>query len=127
MLTYYQVTLADTEVQILASRIQNIEADGDAVLLLRPDQSQAFANSYKGNRPVYGFFGSEQLAEADAVWLQRLREIYTRIWVVPDALPPERSGWEEPLRAGEYLLVDERISGESDQRIALYAIGAQAE
>ncbi|MBW7881258.1 MAG: hypothetical protein H3C34_01245 [Caldilineaceae bacterium] len=122
LLTYYQVALSDPELSNVAKQVHMAEQPGDAILLLWPEQSQAFADSYGGDLPVYGFSDHEQLDVEEQAWLQRLENQYRRLWVVPSYLPPEQSGWELPLRTGHFLLVDNRVSGPSNQRIALYAL-----
>lgn len=47
---------------------------------------------------------------------------YARTWVVPSDGAPEQSGWERALRTEDFLLADDRISGPSNQRLALYAL-----
>jgi len=59
--------------------------------------------------------------------LNRLRNTYQRLWVTPDYTPPEQSGWERSLRIHDFLLMDDRISGPSNQRLALYAMAPSAE
>ena len=122
LLTYYQVTLRDPEVAAVAQRIAALERPRDAILHLQPGKGQEFSNSYQGGLPVYGFFNHDPLAAEDAAWLDRLEQTYTRLWVAPDALPPDQSGWERPLRIGNYLLIDDRVSGPNNQRVALYAL-----
>ena len=46
---------------------------------------------------------------------------------MPNYLPPEQSGWERPLRTQDFLLSDDRVSGEGNQRVALYALLPHAE
>jgi hypothetical protein len=122
LLTYYHITLADPEMAIVARRIQAESKNGDAVLFLQPERTQAFANAYRGRLPVYGFFGANQLDENETAWLARLQATYSRLWVTPDYRAAEQSAWERTLRSEDYLLFDERISGPSNQRLSLYAL-----
>jgi hypothetical protein len=126
MLTYFRTALGDPALTALAQRISSLEQKSDGILFLTPEQGQAFANAYHGRLPAFGFFGREQLDPAEQAWLERLRADHGRLFVVPDYLPPEQSGWERPLRTGEFLLVDDRIPGRdpaAGQRLALYATG----
>ena len=127
LLTYYNTTLVNPEIRTVAERIEREEHAGDVALLLRPEWTQGFANLYRGSLPVYGVLQQSNLGEADAMLLERLRNRYTRAWVTPDALPPEQSGWERTLRLHDFVLVDDRISGPSNQRLALYAMQSAAD
>ena len=122
LLTYYYTSLVNPEIRSVAERIQREEHTGDAVLMLRPEWTQDFAAVYRGVLPVYGVFQQSSLGENDAALLDRLRNTYTRTWIAPDALPPEQSGWERTLRTQDFVLADDRISGPSNQRLALYAM-----
>jgi hypothetical protein len=122
VLTYVQATLGSATVDAASRRIAGGEQRGDAVLNLRPDQSQAFANNYRGNLPVYGFFNGDTLSPDEAAWLERLRQSYDRLWVLPDGNPPEDSGWERTLRGSDFLLVNDRVSSQEAQRLALFAL-----
>jgi hypothetical protein len=122
VLTYAQATLGNAEIDAATARIAAGERRGDAVLNLRPDQSQALANNYRGNLPVYGFFNRDNLAEDETAWLQRLRARYNRLWVLPDGTSPERSGWERALRGDDFLLINDRVSGAGNQRLGLFAL-----
>ena len=73
LLTYYSMTMADPEMTLVAQRIQAESGRGDAVLLLQPERTQAFANAYRGHEPVYGFFGANELNESDAAWLAQIQ------------------------------------------------------
>ncbi len=127
LLTYYAGALEDPEVRIIADRIDRDERAGDAVLLLRPETTQSFANAYRGTLPVYGHFAAGELDADQATWLAQLEQRFDRLWVVPNYLPPDQSGWERPLRTQDFLLSDDRVSGESNQRVALYALQPHAE
>ena len=122
VLTYVQSTLGSATIDAASRRIAGGEQRGDAVLTLRPDQSQAFANNYRGNLPVYGFFNGDTLSPEQAAWLERLRQSYDRLWVLPDSNPPEDSGWERTLRGSDFLLVNDRVSSQEAQRLALFAL-----
>ena len=106
----------------VAQRIEQGAARGDAILHLQPFKTQEFANSYRGRLPVYGFFDRDALPTDEQAWMERIRETNTRLWVVPDYRPPDESAWERQLRTDDYLLVDDRVSGPSNQRVALYAL-----
>ncbi|MBK8050546.1 MAG: hypothetical protein IPK16_27645 [Anaerolineales bacterium] len=121
-LTYAQALLADSESALVSGRIADLERPGDAVLLLQPEKTQDFQNEYRGSLPVYGFFNREQLAGDEMDWLNRITNRYQRLWVAPNYLGPDQSGWEGPLRTEHYVLIDERVSGPNNQRIALYAL-----
>lgn len=122
ILTYYYVTMNDPEMKIVAQRIKAESGRGDAVLFLQPERTQAFSNTYRGDAPVYGFFGANDLDENEAAWLATIQARYARLWVVPDYRPADQSAWERSLRSQDYLLFDERISGPSNQRLGLYAL-----
>jgi len=122
LLTYYYTSLINPEIRSVAERIEHEDRTGDAVLLLRPEWTQGLANVYRGALPVYGVLQRNNLDEADAALLDRLRGAYTRTWVAPDALSPEQSAWERTLRIHDFVLTDDRISGPSNQRLALYAM-----
>lgn len=127
LLTYYQTSLVNPEIRTIVTRIEREERDDDVVLLLRPDWTQGFANLYRGSLPIYGISQQGRLGESDAALLERVRNTYTRMWVTPDALPPEQSGWERTLRIHDFVLADDRISGPSNQRLALYAMQPAAD
>ncbi len=127
VLTYVQATLGSTAIDAASRRIAGSERAGDAVLNLQPGQSQALANNYRGSLPVYGFFNAETLSPEQEAWLQRLRRQYNRLWVLPDSSPPEKSGWERTLRGADFLLVNDRVSGGSDQRLGLFALAPRQE
>ena len=50
-----------------------------------------------------------------------------RLWVLPDATPPEASPWEEALRRDHYLLAESRPAGPDGRRLALYALAGAFE
>lgn len=121
ILYYANTTLSNPELTRAATRIWQDEVAGDAILLLRPEKSQAFANVYHGKLPVYGFFSQGNLNEENFEWLGRLRQEYSRLWVLPDDLLPHESGWERWLRGEDFLLLDTRMVEPDGQRLALYA------
>ncbi|BAL98485.1 MULTISPECIES: hypothetical protein [Caldilinea] len=127
LLTYYNTVLVNPEARMVAERIQQEGRRGDAVLLLRVDWAQDFANVHRSTLPVYGPLPRPNLDESDEMLLNRLRNTYQRLWVTPDYTPPEQSGWERSLRIHDFLLMDDRISGPSNQRLALYAMAPSAE
>jgi hypothetical protein len=124
MLTYLLVALGDPEARLMARRIEQGAARGDAVLHLQPLASQEFANHYQGRLPVYGLFDRDALPPDEQAWLERMRGTANRLWVIPDYRPPDESGWERQLRTDDFLLLDDRVSGPGNQRIALYALAA---
>lgn len=127
LLTYYNLSLVDGETRTVAARIQNEERRGDSVLMLRPEWTQGFANVYRGVLPVYGVFQEGDLDDAGRARLEQMRSGFTRTWVVPNYIAPEQSGWERSLRSNDFLLSDDRITGPSNQRLALYALTPAAE
>jgi hypothetical protein len=122
ILTYVYSTKSPPELQQAARRLHQMEERYDAVLFLQPSRTQEFANVYHGNAPVYGLFPHGELSDRDAQWLDHFHQRYQRLWVLPTDAPPEQSGWERTLRADDFLLADTRVSGSSEQRIALYAL-----
>lgn len=127
LLTYYNTALSNPEARLVAERIEKEGRRGDAVLLLRIDWAQDFANVHRSALPVYGPAPRPDLDESDEALLNRLRNAYERLWVTPDYTPPEQSGWERSLRIHDFLLMDDRISGPSNQRLALYAMAPAAD
>lgn len=122
LLLNYQITLGNPALQPAADRIAHMEQPGDVILYLRPTETQQFANLYHGRLPTLGLIPRENLLESDQRWLQRLRTSYERVWVISDDGAPERSGWEQPLRAEEFLIQENRLPGTENSRLALYAI-----
>ncbi|MBV7333836.1 hypothetical protein KFU94_37515 [Chloroflexi bacterium TSY] len=114
------------ELTIVTEQIEAIEQAGDAILALTPQESQQFANGYHGNLPVYGLFQRGELDAVDEQWIMRLIEEHRRIWVVPDQLSPDASGWERFLRVEHFLLWEERVSDSAGRRLALYQSANQA-
>lgn len=105
-----------------ADSIQRREQELDAILFLRPEQTQQFANVYHGNLPTYGLMPQGELDESSAAWLTRLRADHQRLWVAPNATSPDGSGWEQTLRANDFLLWEHSATQEDDMRLALYAM-----
>jgi len=122
ILTYTQATLSDPQTAALSAHLAAGEQAGDAILHLRPDQSQSLANSYGGRLPVFGFFNGDPLTAEQEAWLQQLRTRYSRLWVIPDGLPPEQGAWERSLRGSDFLLSNDRVAIEGNQRLALFAL-----
>ncbi len=118
LLTHYG-NVTHSPAAAAAEQIEQQAQPGDAVLYLQPLQTEAFANAYHGDLPVYGFFARDELAPDEATWLDKLRRDYERLWVVPNYAPPTESGWERPLRGDAFLLQETQLAGE---RVALYAL-----
>lgn len=115
-----------TELTIITEQIESLEKFGDAILSLTPQESQQFANGYHGVLPVYGLFQRGELDSVDEKWIIRFTEEHKRIWVIPDQLPPDASGWERFFRVGHFLLWEERFADSADRRLALYKPANQA-
>ncbi len=124
LLFYANTHLTNPELARAAQRIRQDEEVGDAIVLLRPTQSQDFANVYHGRLPTYGFFGQGNLEPENATWLGILRKKYSRLWLLPDDFQPNESGWERLLRGEDFLLFDTRMSEPEGQRLVLYAMVA---
>lgn len=122
LLLNYDRTLADPTLQPAATRIVQLERTGDAILNLRPTQSQHFANLYHGRLPTFGLFQQETLDSDEEAWLLHLQENYQRVWVLSDDKLPEQSGWERPLRIENFLLQENRLPATENSRLALYAL-----
>jgi len=122
MVTYYQAALSGADNRLAAERIRRGERAGDAILLLQPLATQQFANAYHGNLPTYGFFAQDAGDTDEASWLRRLEQRHPRLWVIPDATPPDQSVWERPLRQQNFLLQESRLADAEDHRLALYAL-----
>ncbi|HAJ34126.1 MAG TPA: hypothetical protein DCL15_00320 [Chloroflexi bacterium] len=127
LLTYYDTTRTDPELRLVARRLQQEAQAHDGVLLLRPEMTQHFANVYRGALPVFGLFQRNDLRREDTPVLAHMRAQLARLWVVPNYLPPDQSGWERALRSEDFLLSDDRVTGPSQQRLALYALAPAAE
>jgi hypothetical protein len=127
LLTYYYTARTDPELRLVAGRLQQEAQSDEGVLLLRPEATQHFADVYRGALPVYGLFQRNELRQEDAPVLAHMREQLARLWVIPNYLPPDQSGWERALRSEDFLLSDDRVTGPSQQRLALYALAPAAE
>lgn len=122
LLINYQAALTGIDQRAVADRIEQLERSGDAILYLRPTQTQYFANVYHGRLPTYGLPSQESLDETSRTWLLYLERHYQRLWVVSDDMPPEKSGWERPLRVDNFLLQENRIPQTDNARLAVYAM-----
>jgi hypothetical protein len=120
LLVRYQSPLSGTATVEMARQIEIHEEENDAILFLRPLESQQFANAYHGSLPVYGLFPVDTLDADAAARLTDLSQRYRRLWVIPDFALPDRSGWERTLRGDTFLLLDETF-GLDERRLALYA------
>lgn len=120
LLVDYQSVLTGIDQRAVADRIEQLEAPGDAILYLRPTQTQAFANVYHGRLPLYGMLPQSTLDESSQQWLTVLQRQYQRLWVISDDTPPEQSGWERPLRTENFLLQENRIPKTDNARLAVY-------
>lgn len=121
LLVRYQSPLSGTATLEIARQIEIYEEEDDAILFLRPLESQQFANAYHGTLPLYGLFPMDTLDAESAARLSDLSQRYRRLWVIPDFAQPERSGWERTLRSDTFLLLDETF-GLDNRRLALYAL-----
>jgi hypothetical protein len=121
VLIRYQPLLSGAGYMEVARQIEAHEEIGDAILNLRPLESQQFANVYHGHMPVYGLFPADPLDSEAQAHLQDLTQRYRRLWVLPDFSPPDRSGWERALRTDAFLLWDETVEIDN-RRIVLYAL-----
>ncbi|MBI3958455.1 MAG: hypothetical protein HY328_06570 [Chloroflexi bacterium] len=120
LLVRFQIPASGLENSATAAQIAAGERPGDAILHLRPLETQQFANIYHGRLPVYGLFPVDELSPSHSRLLDELLSRYHRLWVVPDFAPPERSGWERTLRGTVFLLADSTIPPD-DRRLVLYA------
>lgn len=114
--------LTSLDQRAVASRIEQLEKPHDAILYLRPTQTQFFANVYHGRLPTYGLTAQDALDEESRKWLVYLQSHYQRLWVVSDDMPPEQSGWERPLRVEDFLLQENRIPNTDNARLAIYTM-----
>ncbi|MBX3001613.1 MAG: hypothetical protein KF893_24030 [Caldilineaceae bacterium] len=121
LLVRYQSPLSGATTLEIAQQIELYEEVDDAILFLRPLESQQFANAYHGTLPVYGLFPVDALDADAAARLADLSQRYRRLWVIPDFALPDRSGWERTLRGSAFLLLDETF-GIDTRRLALYAL-----
>ncbi|MBX3012464.1 MAG: hypothetical protein KF832_13195 [Caldilineaceae bacterium] len=126
LLNNYHTALTGLDQRSVADRIEQLERPGDAILYLRPTQTQYFANVYHGRLPTYGVMPQTDLDESNRAWLTYLESHYQRLWVVSDDTPPEQSGWERPLRINDFLLQENRVPQTDNARLAIYAM-AQAQ
>ena len=126
VLSYRPTTAATQELDLITDRIAAAEQRGDAILHLVPEESQQFADHYKGQLPVYGFTQQGKLSEENLRWLQRLQQRYQRLWVITDSGDPQSSGWEQRLRADDFLLEEIRPAGSEGRRLASYALTKSA-
>lgn len=111
-----------SELATIAKRIRDGERSRDVILNLTPADSQAFANLYHGRLATFGEASAipETQTEARlAGWRTTGNE---RVWTLPDAMPPDASNWEMPLRTKNFLLSDTRPAGSDGRRLALYAL-----
>jgi hypothetical protein len=105
-----------------AGQIAAGEAEGDAVLHLRPVGTQAFADAYGGHLPAYGLFPAG-VSEADvAQELGRLRARHRRLWLVAEERAEGPQAWEWQLRRSAFLLLDQGFGGEGGGHLALFAL-----
>jgi hypothetical protein len=121
LLVRYQEPLSGAANLEVADRIQAEERAGDAILHLRPEETQQFANVYHGRLPVYGLLPAAHLDEEEEQRLATLIQEYRRLWILPDYSLPERSGWERPLRGSAFLLLEQSVQADG-RRLALYAL-----
>ncbi len=111
------------EIALMAQRIHAGERRADdAILHLVPEETQALANVYHGRLGTFGLPGATREADARARITQIAASGRARLWVLPDATPPEASAWEALLRRDHYLLAESRPAGPEGRRLALYAL-----
>ncbi len=123
LLTYNGQKMHATEMATLAARIDAGEQRRrDAVLQLTPTDTQAFANAYHGRLAALGLPNAASQATVADTLARMTADGVARLWVLPDATPPEASPWEETLRRDHYLLAESRPTGASGRRLALYAL-----
>lgn len=127
LLVNYRQTLTADVLPLAAARIEQMEKPGDAILFLRPTETQEFANLYQGHLPTFGFIPREELPADDAVWLSNLQHTYRRVWVISDDTAAEQSGWEQPLRMDNFLLQENRLPETKNSRLAIYGLTPIAE
>jgi hypothetical protein len=116
------------DVAPVTARIEESERRrDDAILHLIPLETQPFANAYHGRLATWGLPASAPATEVDTLLARMQAQGIERLWVAPDATPPEQSAWELPLREEHYLLAEYRPAGPDGPRLALYALaGTQA-
>lgn len=123
LLTYNGQKARATEMATLAGRIAAGEQRArDAVLQLVPTDAQAFANVYHGRLAVFGLPGAVPPTTVDETLARMTANGAARLWVLPDATPPEGSAWEVILRRDHFLLAESRPTGADGRRLALYAL-----
>lgn len=115
-----QVPLSGADTAGLAATIARQEAPADAILLLDPLETQAFANAYHGRLPTFGPADRAELKPMDASLLAALQQDYRRLWVISASPVPGQSGWEQALRQQAFLLAQEQTPL-GQHRLALYA------
>lgn len=106
--------VVDAPLRLIEAR----ERPGDALLLVRPDDSLTVSDRYKGRLPAYG------LPDEPGAWLQRLGAEHERLWLLADDAPPEQSPVETALMGWGYraLTTTWPAAGrELGRRLALYA------
>ncbi len=123
LLVRFQLPASGIENSEIAHQILGGELPGDAILHLRPAETQQFANVYHGRLPTYGLFPTNNLSPNESQILDTLLTRYHRLWVVPDSTSPEQSGWERTLRSHVFLLSDASVRPDG-RHLVLYA-GAQ--
>ena len=93
--------------------LQSSERQGDALVTLRPSDSQAISDRYKGRLPAYG------LPQPEAgQWPQWLGGHYERLWLLRDDTPLEQNALERWLADWGYQVLQKSGKG---WRLALYA------
>ncbi len=108
--------------RLSAQRIGAGERAGDAILHLRPDQSQSLANSYRGSLPVFGFFNRDADARPGGVAATGCARNMPAVG--RPRLPGRRNSRRGSARCArsDFLLVNDRVASESNQRLALFAL-----
>ena len=123
LLSYNGQKMHTGEIAALAARIAAGEQRSrDAILQLVPTDTQDFANAYHGRLATFGLPAAVAPELVDATLAQIEARGAARLWVLPDATPPQASAWEETLRRDHYLLTETRPTGADGRRLALYAL-----
>ena len=110
---------------VIAAVLDSVEQPEYAILFLKPEDTQQFANLYTGRLGVWGHFDlpndSVNAARVDAELARMQGQGISKLWVVPNGRSSDNSAWEARLRTNHYLLTEIR-PGRPMPRLALYAL-----